>query len=199
MDVRKMGLTSRVLAINVYMTQGILLLCGLVGLYWFYIRSGRGWQEIFTLADWQSGVLYGTLVALFVIVAEVVLLVVLPRGMFDDGGVNELLFRDLSGVQIISLCLVVAVSEELLFRAVIQPGLGIWWTSILFTVVHVRYWKKWVMVAVVFGISLLFGALVVRTGAVWAAIWAHFLIDVALGYFVKKGWFIHKMEENSGV
>ncbi|WCN36758.1 CPBP family intramembrane glutamic endopeptidase [Aneurinibacillus uraniidurans] len=199
MDVRKMGLTSRVLALNVYITQGILLLCGLAGLYWFYIRPGKSWYETFAPADWWSVVLYGTLAALFVIVVEVGLTLALSREMFDDGGVNELLFRDLSSIQIICLCFVVAVSEELLFRAVIQPEFGIWWTSILFTVVHVRYWKKWVMVAVVCGISLLFGALVVRTGSVWTTIWAHFLIDATLGYFIKKGWVIHKMEEKSGV
>lgn len=199
MDVRKMELTSRVLALNVYMTQGILLLCGLAGLYWFYIRPGRSWQEMFALDGWQTALLYGTLAALFVIAAEILLIMTLPRDTFDDGGLNERLFRDLSGWQIVLLCLVVAVSEELLFRAVMQPKLGIWWTSILFTIVHVRYWKKWVMVAVVFGISLLFGGLVIRTGTVWTAIWAHFLIDATLGYFVKKGWFIREIEEHSGM
>lgn len=199
MDVRKMELTSQQLALTVYMTQGILLSCGLVGLYWFYIRLGTSWYEMFTFADGWSVVLYGTLAALFVIVVEVVLIAALPRGMFDDGGVNELLFRDLSGIQIICLCFVVAVSEEVLFRAVIQPGLGIWWTSVLFTIVHVRYWKKWVMIAAVCGISLLFGALIVRTGSVWTVVWAHFLVDAVLGYFIKKRWVIHKMEGKSGI
>jgi membrane protease YdiL (CAAX protease family) len=198
MDTRYANLDSRTLALNVYISQGILFLLGLGGLYFFYIRSGTDWTRVFFVLDIGNVLWYGTLTALAVIVLEIVLLTVLPSDMFDDGGLNERLFRDLSVWHIAVLCLVVAISEEFLFRAVIQPGLDVWWTSILFAVVHVRYLKKWVMVTTVFAISVLFGTLFEKTGTIWTVVWAHFLIDFILGCFVKKGWFVSKKEGISG-
>jgi membrane protease YdiL (CAAX protease family) len=198
MDPRYANLDSRTLALNVYISQGILFLLGLGGLYFFYIRPGTDWTRAFHMSDIGTVLWYGTLTALAVIVLEIVLLTVLPSDMFDDGGLNERLFRDLSVWHIAVLCLVVAISEEFLFRAVIQPGLGVWWTSILFAVVHVRYLKKWVMVIVVFVISVWFGTLFEKTGTIWTVVWAHFLIDFILGCFVKKGWFVSEKEGFSG-
>ncbi|MBN6188557.1 CPBP family intramembrane metalloprotease [Aneurinibacillus sp. BA2021] len=192
MDPRYKQLDSRTLALNVYISQAILFVIALVGLYFFYIRPGADWAVVFLLPNVQDAFLYGTLVALLVIAVEVILIVWLPPDMFDDGGLNEILFRDLPVWHIALVCLVVAVTEEFLFRAVMQPGLGIWWTSIVFTVVHVRYLKKWVMVSVVFLISVLFGWLFSHTGTVWSVVWAHFLVDFILGCFVKKGWFLSR-------
>jgi membrane protease YdiL (CAAX protease family) len=194
MDQRYAHLDSRTLALNVYLSQAILFVVGLVGLYFFYIRSGVDWTTPFLLPDRGDVFGYGTLAALCIVAVEIILIIWLPPDTFDDGGLNEILFRDLSVLHIGLVCLVVAVSEELLFRAVIQPGLGLWWTSILFALVHVRYLKKWVMVAVVFLISILFGWLFMKTGTVWSVVWAHFLVDFILGCFVRKGWFLSRKE-----
>ncbi|CEH29973.1 CPBP family intramembrane glutamic endopeptidase [Aneurinibacillus migulanus] len=197
MDPRYAHLDSRTLALNVYISQAILFAIGVAGLYFFYILPGTNWQARFLAPDWIEVFVYGTLVALLVIAIEIVLIVWLPPETFDDGGLNELLFRDLPIWHIALVCLVVAVTEEFLFRSVIQPGLGLWWTSVLFALVHVRYLKKWVMTVVVFCISLLFGWLFERTGNVWSVVWAHFLVDFILGCFVKKGWFLPQKEGES--
>lgn len=194
MDPRYAHLDSRTLALNVYISQAILFAFGVAGLYFFYILPGTGWHARFLAPNWIEVLVYGTLVALLVIVIEIILIIWLPPETFDDGGLNELLFRDLPIWHIALVCLVVAVTEEFLFRAVIQPGLGLWWTSVLFALVHVRYLKKWVMTVVVFCISLLFGWLFDRTGSVWSVVWAHFLVDFILGCFVKKGWFLSRKE-----
>ncbi|MED0669907.1 type II CAAX endopeptidase family protein [Aneurinibacillus aneurinilyticus] len=197
MDPRYAHLDSRTLALNVYISQAILFAFGVAGLYFFYILPGTGWHACFLAPNWIEVLVYGTLVALLVIVIEIILIIWLPPETFDDGGLNELLFRDLPIWHIALVCLVVAVTEEFLFRAVIQPGLGLWWTSVLFALVHVRYLKKWVMTVVVFCISLLFGWLFDRTGSVWSVVWAHFLVDFILGCFVKKGWFLSRKEGES--
>ncbi|ERI10080.1 CPBP family intramembrane glutamic endopeptidase [Aneurinibacillus aneurinilyticus] len=197
MDPRYAHLDSRTLALNVYISQAILFAFGVAGLYFFYILPGTGWHARFLAPNWIEVLVYGTLVALLVIVIEIILIIWLPPETFDDGGLNELLFRDLPIWHIALVCLVVAVTEEFLFRAVIQPGLGLWWTSVLFALVHVRYLKKWVMTVVVFCISLLFGWLFDRTGSVWSVVWAHFLVDFILGCFVKKGWFLSRKEGES--
>ncbi len=194
MDSRYTNLDSRTLALNVYISQAILFALGLAGLYFFYIRTGVDWTRPFALQDAADVFIYGTLAAVLVIVIEVILILFLPRDMFDDGGLNELLFRDLSVGHIAIVCAVVAITEEFLFRAVIQPGLGVWWTSVLFTLVHVRYMKKWVMMTVVFVISVLFGVLFEKTGTVWTVVWAHFLVDFVLGCCVRKGWFLERKE-----
>lgn len=201
MDPRYSQLDSRTLALNVYISQAILFVVALIGLYFFYIRPGANWVGIFLLPSWTDVFFYGTLAALLVIAVEVILIIWLPPDIFDDGGLNEILFRDLSVWHIALVCLVVAVAEEFLFRAVMQPELGVWWTSIIFTLVHVRYLKKWVMVSVVFLISVLFGWLFAQTNTVWSVVWAHFLVDFTLGCFVKKGWFLSQeageSEENA--
>lgn len=197
MDPRYAHLDSRTLALNVYISQAILFVIGLAGLYFFYIRPGADWIGRFLAPHIADVFVYGTLLALLVVAVEIVLIVWLPPEMFDDGGLNELLFRDLPVWHIALVCLVVALAEEFLFRAVIQPGLGVWWTSVLFALVHVRYLKKWVMMAVVFLISMLFGWLFDKTGTVWAVVWTHFLVDFILGCFVRKGWFFSPKEGES--
>jgi membrane protease YdiL (CAAX protease family) len=79
-------------------------------------------------------------------------------------------------------CLIVALAsglgEELLFRGVLQPGLGLVVTSILFGVVHVPTRKElaaWPVFAVAVGFLL--GWIALRTGAVVAPIVAHVAIN----------------------
>ncbi|WP_052947686.1 CPBP family intramembrane glutamic endopeptidase [Aneurinibacillus tyrosinisolvens] len=192
MDPRYEKLDARTILLNVYLSQGIILLLGFLGLYFFYIRHGLGWADVFIPDRIMPSLLYGGAAAIVIIMVEVLLIVLLPKNTFDDGGLNELLFRELSFWQIGIVALIVAFSEELLFRAVVQPGIGLWWTSLLFAAIHVRYLRKWVMFFTVFLISLLFGWLFSRTGSIWTIIWAHFLVDFLLGCFLRLGWFVSK-------
>lgn len=86
----------------------------------------------------------------------------------------------------ISAC--AGIGEELLFRATIQPVLGIWITALLFVTLHgylsINNWPLTIyglfMVLVAAGLGYLF-----REVGILAAIAGHFAIDVALLLFIR--------------
>lgn len=189
MDPRIKHLDSRILVYNLYLTQGILLLIGMLSTYFFIVGEERGWGDFFALPNQISSLWIGLSGGLAIILLEVVLNKVLPQDEFDDGGINEKIFRSLGFAHIFFVAFIVAFTEEVLFRGVIQEFVGIWWASIIFTIIHVRYLKKWMMVLVVFLISLAFGWMYQLTGSLWTSILAHFLVDFVLGVFIRLGWF----------
>jgi membrane protease YdiL (CAAX protease family) len=76
------------------------------------------------------------------------------------------------------------VGEEALWRGALQPLLGVWWTSLLFTLAHYRTGSfrsmnpsKWGYAAFVFLASTLMGYVLVELGLIAAAV-AHATIDV---------------------
>ncbi len=81
----------------------------------------------------------------------------------------------------ISFC--AGIGEELLFRASIQPIIGIWLTAIIFVMLHgylsIRNWQLSIygifMVLVTVGFGYLF-----RYTGIYSAIMAHAVIDIAL-------------------
>lgn len=71
-----------------------------------------------------------------------------------------------------------AISEELLFRAVLQPELGIWAVTFLFAAAHFPFDRNlalWPLLA--FPTGLAFGALYDWTGAALAPIFAHAVVN----------------------
>ena len=106
---------------------------------------------------------------------------VVYAGMFKS---LELSVQD---VLFISLC--AGVGEEILFRAGIQPFLGIWLTSVLFVAIHgyldPRSWRMFlygsVMTVMIAGVGWLFE----NVGLI-SAMTAHFIIDVILLLLVMR-------------
>jgi membrane protease YdiL (CAAX protease family) len=72
--------------------------------------------------------------------------------------------------------LVAAVTEEIFFRGVLQPRVGVLASSLFFGIVHIGY-GTWIQVVAPVFLGLLFGLLFLRTGSLWAAIAAHFTWD----------------------
>lgn len=107
-----------------------------------------------------------------------------PRQFF-----RELIHEaNLHWIDLLFLSLAAGIGEELLFRAAIQPFLGIWLTAIIFVAVHGYLnpfnWKMSIygllMVVVSAGLGYLFS-----TVGIYAAITAHALIDIALFFRFK--------------
>ena len=57
---------------------------------------------------------------------------VLPSHYYDDGGLNERIFRGRSVIEIAVISSVVSIAEEILFRGVIQTHVGLIISSIIF-------------------------------------------------------------------
>jgi membrane protease YdiL (CAAX protease family) len=176
-------LLDRELILNVYLTQGIMGgLALILGLIFF-----DDWNEFTGLFRLEIPfiMLVGGVVALVVVLIDVILEKILPKSWTDDGGINERVFRNITIPTIIILCFVIALAEELLFRAVLQTAFGLVIASSLFAVIHIRYLYKPVLFINVTLVSFLLGALFYWTGNVLVTIFTHFLIDVTLGILIR--------------
>jgi uncharacterized protein len=93
----------------------------------------------------------------------------------------------LTPAQIVAIALMVAVAEELFFRAALQPLLGVWLASAVFVLVHMRPDREaWARERIAFGlvtllllfvVSASLGFVYARVGLV-SAVTSHFVYDV---------------------
>lgn len=144
----------------------------------------RDWFNYFKW-DRKEIFYYGLIPGLFIVLIDLVLMDIFPKRYFDDGGINERIFKNRSFGGILNITILIAISEELLFRGVIQTTFGVVFASILFALVHVRYLKKPVLLTVIVLISFYFGFLFERTENLLVTITAHFVVDFLLGIIIR--------------
>lgn len=176
-------ISERLLIINLYGTQAIVLGIAWALLWW---QERLSWDTIWRIESgtvWLWGI--GTGVA--IVVVDLLLSRLFPRFMVDDGGINEKLFRNRPLWHIFVMTAVIAICEELLFRGALQPVLGLFWTSVLFALIHFRYLTQWMMTVMVFLISIGLGMLLLTTDSLVAPVVAHFVIDFTLGVLLRFG------------
>lgn len=174
-------LTDRLLLINLYLTQGLTLFIGLI-LIFFQKRSPISVME---LPKSDEFLYYGIGLALIMFLVDLIISRFIGEESLDDGGINVLLFRKRPVWHIVIISLVVAICEEILFRGAIQYGIGPYWTSILFALIHVRYLNHFIPTGWVFLSSYGLGFIYIATGTLWAPILCHFLIDCISGLVIK--------------
>ncbi|MGJ9417074.1 type II CAAX prenyl endopeptidase Rce1 family protein [Massilia sp. CMS3.1] len=99
---------------------------------------------------------------------------------------------DLSGFNPVWISLAAAIGEELLFRAALQPLLGVWITSVIFLVTHTPVYQfrklnkaTLVQAAGVFGVSVALGFIYQYVGLL-AAMMVHTALDVVGLYVVRN-------------
>ncbi len=103
--------------------------------------------------------------------------------LFEEGSVSM--------IDAIFFSLCAGIGEEILFRAGIQPFLGIIVTSVLFVAIHgylnVRHMNVFAYGLIMVGISIGLGSLFDQVGLI-SAIAAHTVFDIVMFYFLlKKG------------
>lgn len=77
-----------------------------------------------------------------------------------------------------ALAAATAVSEELFFRGALLPIVGVWGQAAVFALLHPAPRRAWSYTAFTFIAGLVFGYLTLFTGSLWAAILAHFLVNL---------------------
>src|SRR5690625_3487599 len=95
------------------------------------------------------------------------------------------MFQNRSIGDIFLLALIIAISEELLFRGIIQTTFGYFIASLIFALVHLRYLKKPVLFLSVLLLSFYIGFLFKITGSLLVTITMHFTIDFLLGLMIR--------------
>lgn len=176
-------LSDKELLFHLYLTQLILLVVSFVlGIILFDHRS-----TFFSLFNWKDDdiLFIGGGVALIVVVIDTLLTKVLPERFYFDGGLNERIFQRRNVFHIAFIAGLVAFSEEILFRGVIQTHVGLIFSSILFAVIHYRYLFNWFLFINIILLSFLIGYVYEITDNLAVTIFMHFLIDFLLGLIIR--------------
>jgi membrane protease YdiL (CAAX protease family) len=175
-------LNDRTLLLNLYITQLITLIIGIIILLF---QSNHKILSMFTIQGSWKILIWGSLFALLVLGIDVLISRWVPKEVSDDGGINQMLFGNRPIWHIALISLIVAICEEVLFRGAIQYAWGPYWTSILFAAIHIRYLQHWLMTGMVFSISYGLGWIYLQTGSLWTPIIAHFIIDFVMGCILR--------------
>ncbi|MFS0592613.1 CPBP family intramembrane glutamic endopeptidase [Cytobacillus horneckiae] len=176
-------LTDRELLFHLYLTQLLLLVISLI-LGFLLFDSFSDFTALFNWADINIIIIGGT-AGIIVVLIDLALMRVLPSSYYDDGGLNNKIFRSPSLFQIAFIAMLVAFSEEILFRGVIQTNFGLIVSSIIFALVHYRYLFNWFLFLNVVLLSFLIGFVYYFTENLVVTILMHFIIDFLLGMSIK--------------
>ncbi|MGO4270280.1 lysostaphin resistance A-like protein [Paenibacillus sp. TAF58] len=175
-------LNDRTLLLNLYITQLLTLIIGIIILFF---QSNHKILSMFTFQGGWKIFIWGSLFALLVLGIDILISRWVPKEVSDDGGINQMLFGNRAVWHIALISLIVAICEEVLFRGAIQYAWGPYWTSILFAAIHIRYLQHWLMTGMVFCISYGLGWIYLQTGSLWTPIIAHFIIDLVMGCILR--------------
>lgn len=176
-------LSDKELKINLIFSQGLFIIIAIL-LSLFLFDQFSDWSLLFHW-DVKEITFYGIIPGLTIVGIDLVLTSILPESAFDDGGINERIFKNQSVPYIVSITLFIAIAEELLFRGVIQTVFGYVFASILFALVHFRYLKKPVLFISVITVSLLIGYIFLLTENLFVTITLHFIVDLLLGIYIR--------------
>jgi uncharacterized protein len=186
------GLTDKELLYHLYMTQIILLIITFVlGILLFDRFS---FLQALDFSDIRI-LLIGVPAGAAVVIIDFILMKKLPSSYYDDGGLNERIFKNRSVIQIAFIAAFVAISEELLFRGVIQTKVGLILASIIFAVIHYRYLFNWFLFSNIVILSFIIGSIYEWTNNLVVTIIMHFTIDCLLGLYIKKRQSIEVKEQ----
>ncbi|RBP89556.1 hypothetical protein DFO70_111210 [Cytobacillus firmus] len=177
-------LTDKELLFHLYLTQVLILSISLI-LSIIFFNSFEEFQALFEFNDINILVI-GATAGTAVVLIDIVLMKVIPEVLYDDGGLNEKIFQRRGFIQIAFIAAVVAFSEELLFRGVIQTHFGIAVSSLIFALVHYRYLFNWFLFVNIITLSFLIGYIYHITNNLLVTIVMHFLIDFLLGILIRK-------------
>jgi membrane protease YdiL (CAAX protease family) len=174
-------LTGRLLLLNLYATQAVVFLIGILIVFF----QSRNVFELFQMPQSWRPVLWAAGFAALALFADYAASRAAPKEAMDDGGLNRMLFADRPLWHLALICFLVSFCEELLFRGAVQHAIGAYWTSVLFAAVHIRYLRHWLMTGLVFCLSYGLGKIYIITGTLWTPILAHFLIDFVSGCMIR--------------
>lgn len=183
-------LNDRTVLLNLYITQLLTLIIGIIILFF---QSNHKILSMFTIQGGWKILIWGSLFALLVLGIDILISRWVPKEVSDDGGINQMLFGNRPVWHIALISLIVAICEEVLFRGAIQHAWGPYWTSILFAAIHIRYLQHLLMTGMVFSISYGLGWIYLQTGSLWTPIIAHFIIDLVMGCILR-----YSKEEEQG-
>ncbi|WP_066060888.1 CPBP family intramembrane glutamic endopeptidase [Neobacillus soli] len=190
------GLTDKELLFHLYLTQIILfaitLILGFLLFDHFSYLNKIIWDDFRIIS-------IGIPAGITVVLVDIILMKWLPSSFYDDGGLNERIFRNKPILHICFIAVLVAFSEELLFRGIIQTKAGLILASVIFAIIHYRYLFNWFLFVNIVLLSFLIGIIYEWTGNLAVTIAMHFIIDFLLGVYIKFRQPTDNDDEQGGV
>jgi uncharacterized protein len=176
-------LTDRELLINVYATQLLLFVVGLILLFFLF----SDWMNIFSYFRFELNniLLFGIGSAIFIIVLDLTLMKIVPEEWLNDGGINKRVFQNLPFWHILLLALLISIVEEFVFRGVLQTKFGLIFASVIFAILHIRYLYKPLLFGLVVSLSFFIGYIFLITQNLYVTITTHFIVDFTLGLLIR--------------
>ena len=178
-------ISKKVLLLNIIISQVIIIGIGLILIYTIY-------QE-FTFSSLLRFEIDKITIAVIIMGSGLLILLQLlfhkfvsKEKLYDE--VNKILIEKFSLKQLFFIFLCGSIVEEFLFRGILQPELGIWVTSILFTLTHYRYYKKFYILIEVFLMGIILGLTYAVTSLLWVPIICHFVVNYFTVVLIKKGY-----------
>jgi len=176
------SLTDKELLYHLYLTQIILLAISFI--LGFLLFDHFSYLRHIHIGDIEL-VTIGIPAGVAVVILDIGLMKWLPPSYYDDGGLNERIFKNRNVVHILVIAFFVAFSEELLFRGIIQTKVGLILASIIFAIIHYRYLFNWFLFLNIVLLSFFIGIVYEWTGNLAITIMMHFVIDFLLGIYIK--------------
>lgn len=176
-------LTKEELSFHLYITQLILIVISIISAFFLF----KNFSAFFNLFQLDSSIFtLGLTNGIIIVVLDIVFMKILPNHYYDDGGINESIFKNRSITEIALLTAVIAICEELLFRGVIQTHFGLIIASVIFAIVHIRYWGHWFLIFNILLLSFWMGLVYEWSDHnLLVTIMMHFIIDFILGFIIK--------------
>ncbi|UOQ42676.1 CPBP family intramembrane metalloprotease [Halobacillus salinarum] len=177
-------LSDRQVTVQLVLTQFVILFAAILVSLFLFDSFLLDWRNLFRFhsGEWLK---YGVGSAVLVLIIDLLMLRLIPKRYYDDGGINEKVFQNRSLGSIIAVTLLVAVCEEMLFRGVIQKEFGYFVASLLFALMHFRYLAKLLLLGSVVFVSFFLGWLFEITDSITVTITTHFIVDVILALWIR--------------
>ncbi|WP_028783069.1 CPBP family intramembrane glutamic endopeptidase [Thalassobacillus devorans] len=177
-------MSDKEVTFHLVLTQVIIVCLSIIGSWLLFDSYWNSWASQFH-PSMREILIYGLIPGLIVVAIDLILMKVVPPKYYDDGGINMKVFKNRSVRGIVGITLLVAVSEEMLFRGVLHAEFGYYIASITFAVMHIRYLKKFVLLISVLFVSFFIGYMYEITGNLLATMSAHFVIDLLLAFYIR--------------
>ncbi|MBM7577462.1 CPBP family intramembrane glutamic endopeptidase [Jeotgalibacillus terrae] len=178
---KQQSYTGRELISAVYATQIILIIISIF-LGFILFNSFSDFTQLFQINT--EILIISFITGAAIVLIDLLLMKVFPEQSFDDGGVNRTLFSSLRPAHILLLTGLIAFSEELLFRGILQTHIGLMGASMIFIAIHFRYLKNLFLLVNVTCLSFILGFVYESTESLWSVIIIHFIIDYILGIYI---------------
>ena len=177
-----MHISDKELTFHLFATQMVLLTVSIVSGIFLYDDISSFLKQFV----WNRQILlFGVSSGIVIVFIDIFLMRILPENFYDDGGINKRIFQNRNVVHIAFLAAIIAICEEILFRGVIQYHFGFIAGTVVFAVVHIRYWGNWFLIINILLLSVWIGLVYEWTANLAVTMVMHFIIDFLLGLAIK--------------